>query len=162
MPLASLPLLVSGLGGDTGGGLYVVDGRAPQEIDRISSTGLAVGPDRFPRLIWSPDDTNAVGEVLVYDARGVQRYLRIDTLREPHSAAWDGNPLSPSRLGATSCCGYHRVAASPAAGTVQATTTPGTSTASSWTTENCSCRPSVSSQGAAIGGPGWASQMEWR
>jgi len=83
-------LLVSGLGDDTGGGLFTFDGQAVSRIDRLSSTGLAVTADRFVRLLWSPDEASALGEMLVYDQRGVLRYLRVDGLREPHGVLWDG------------------------------------------------------------------------
>jgi acetolactate synthase-1/2/3 large subunit len=90
--LANL-LLVSGLGDDTGGGLFLIEGNAVQQIDRVSTTGLAIRPTQFARLLWSPDDANAVGEVLIYDVRGVEKYFRIDTLREPHSVVWQGQTL---------------------------------------------------------------------
>ena len=84
-------LLISCLGEQTGGGLFAYDGRTLDQLDTLSSTGLALAGDRFGRLLWSSGEAGSVGELLVYDETGVERYLRIDGLREPHDLAWDGN-----------------------------------------------------------------------
>lgn len=86
-------MVASGLGADTGGGVYALHpGGAVETIDRLSTTGLAVSPGgglaaRFP---WTDDDPNATGEALLYDGQGAVRYARIDGLREPHTALWTG------------------------------------------------------------------------
>jgi acetolactate synthase-1/2/3 large subunit len=85
--------LVSGLGDDTGGGIYAFDGRAVEPIDRISTTGLAVRDGRLARLLWSSGEAGSVGEILIYDAHGVQRYWRVDELREGHDLTWEGDSL---------------------------------------------------------------------
>ena len=83
-------LLISCLGEQTGGGLFAFNGRDLEQIDSLSSTGLTLGDGFFGRLLWSSGESGSVGELLVYDTVGVQRYLRIDRLREPHDLAWDG------------------------------------------------------------------------
>jgi uncharacterized protein DUF4915 len=86
-----VPLLISCLGEQTGGGLFTYDGKTVEQLDTLSSTGLAVADDRFGRLLWSSGEAGSVGELLVYDEVGVARYFRIDALREPHDLAWDGD-----------------------------------------------------------------------
>jgi hypothetical protein len=81
-------LLISCLGKDTGGGLFFYDGTTVDQIDAISSTGLAVAGGEFGRLLWSAGQAGSVGELLVYDRRGVKRYLRVDSLLEPHDLTW--------------------------------------------------------------------------
>ena len=83
-------LLISCLGEQTGGGLFAFNGREVEQLDSLSSTGLALAGDRFGRLLWSSGEAGSVGELLVYDEAGVERYLRIDSLLEPHDLAWDG------------------------------------------------------------------------
>lgn len=85
-----MPLLISCLGEQTGGGLFAYDGKAVEQLDTLSSTGLAVADGRFGRLLWSSGEAGSVGELLVYDEVGVARYFRIDSLREPHDLAWNG------------------------------------------------------------------------
>jgi acetolactate synthase-1/2/3 large subunit len=85
-----VPLLISCLGEQTGGGLFAYDGKTVEQLDTLSSTGLALAGDRFGRLLWSSGEAGSVGELLVYDEAGVARYFRIDSLREPHDLAWDG------------------------------------------------------------------------
>jgi acetolactate synthase-1/2/3 large subunit len=81
-------LLFSCLGEDTGGGLFAYDGTTVEQIDELSSTGLALAGDRLGRLLWSSGEGGSVGELLVYDSDGVERYVRLDSLREPHDLAW--------------------------------------------------------------------------
>jgi acetolactate synthase-1/2/3 large subunit len=83
-------LLISCLGEQTGGGVFAYDGKALEQLDTVSTTGLALGPDRLGRLLWSSGEAGSVGELLIYDEAGVERYVRIDSLREPHDLAWDG------------------------------------------------------------------------
>jgi hypothetical protein len=84
-------LLISGLGKDTGGGLFSYDGTALEQIDTLSTTGIVQAGDLFGRLLWSSGEAGSVGELLVYDEDGVSSYCRIDALREPHDLAWDGS-----------------------------------------------------------------------
>jgi len=83
-------LIASCLGESTGGGLVSYDGKTADVIDAISSTGLAVADGRLLRLLWCKDDFAAPGELLVYDATGIERYYRIDALSSPHDITWDG------------------------------------------------------------------------
>jgi Domain of unknown function (DUF4915) len=85
--------LVSGLGEDTGGGIYAFDGHEVESIDRISTTGLAVGGGKLARLLWSSGEAGSVGEIVIYDERGVERYWRVDELREGHDLAWHDDSL---------------------------------------------------------------------
>ncbi len=79
-------LAVSGLGDeDSGGGLFVFDGEL-ERIDWLSTTGLHTTGDVFLRLLWGPD-------LLVYDRRGVARYLRLDELSDPHDVTVDGDRI---------------------------------------------------------------------
>lgn len=83
-------LLASGLGDDTGGGLFAYDGRAVEQVDRVSTTGLYVAGDRLIRTLWCSSDIGVVGELLIYDRCGIERYYRIDALSDPHDVLWDG------------------------------------------------------------------------
>ena len=86
-------LLISCVGDiDTGGGLFSYDGSQLQTIDRIATTGICVTRTHLFRTFWTVDE-NSVGEVIVYDARGVERYYRVDELADPHDVLWDGNCL---------------------------------------------------------------------
>jgi hypothetical protein len=85
-------LLASSQDEDTGGGLFAFDGRNLERIDRLSCGGLCLAEGRLVRSLWS-ELADAPGEVLVYDERGVVRYLRIDPLEAPHDIAWDGRHL---------------------------------------------------------------------
>jgi acetolactate synthase I/II/III large subunit len=83
-------LLISCLGEQTGGGLFAYDGKTVEQLDTLSTTGLALAAGRLGRLLWSSGESGSVGELLIYDEAGIERYLRIDSLREPHDLAWDG------------------------------------------------------------------------
>jgi acetolactate synthase I/II/III large subunit len=83
-------LVISCLGEDTGGGLFAYDGKTVEQLDTLSTAGLALADDRLGRLLWSSGEAGSVGELLVYDEAGISRYFRIDSLREPHDLAWDG------------------------------------------------------------------------
>jgi acetolactate synthase I/II/III large subunit len=84
-------LLASCLGDeDTGGGLFSFDGALLQRIDRVSSTGLFAAENKLVRLLRSRGDTDASGEILLYDPEGVRAYFRIDGLHDPHDILWDG------------------------------------------------------------------------
>lgn len=92
---AGYEVVASGLGDDTGGGTYVLRQGAFETIDRVSTTGLAVTPDGscLARLLWTDDEPDTPGEVLIYDEHGVLAYHRVDELHEPHDAIWDGELL---------------------------------------------------------------------
>jgi hypothetical protein len=87
-------LIASGLG-DTlsGGGLFAVDGSAVEVIDGISSTGLAFDGRRLARSLRCTPQDGDVGEVIIYDERGVQRYLRLDDMPSIHDVRWDGDDI---------------------------------------------------------------------
>lgn len=81
-------LLISGTGEDTGGGLFLFDGESVRTIDRLSSHGLAYRGGLLARL-----PAGDGGELLVYDETGVQSYLRLDDVSQPHDVAWVGDGL---------------------------------------------------------------------
>jgi len=83
-------LVASCLGKSTGGGLISFDGQTVQVIDTISTTGLSLAEGRVLRLPWCEGDLAGSGELLVYDAAGVERYYRVDALTDPHDVLWDG------------------------------------------------------------------------
>jgi hypothetical protein len=88
-------LIASGFGdAASGGGLFVIDGSRAERIDRISSMGLAFDGRRLARILRCTADDANVGEVAVYDERGVQRYLRLDQTASIHDVAWDGEDLA--------------------------------------------------------------------
>jgi acetolactate synthase-1/2/3 large subunit len=82
-------LLASSQDEDTGGGLFAFDGREVEQVDRLSTGGLCLAEGKLLRSLWSAL-ADAPGEVLTYDDRGVERYLRLDPLAAPHDVAWDG------------------------------------------------------------------------
>lgn len=82
-------LVASCLGdGDTGGGLFAIDGGRVDTIDRISCTGLCLADGRLCRALWTGGA--AAGELVLYDSLGVERYYRVDQLADPHDVIWDG------------------------------------------------------------------------
>lgn len=84
-------LIISSLGGDQGGGgLFAWDGGEVETIDQLSTLGISLCNSHFLRLLRAGDDINSMGEMLVYDQRGVKRYYRIDILCDAHDVAWDG------------------------------------------------------------------------
>ena len=92
-------LLISGSGiGDTGGGLCLFDGSSLQNIDRVSSAGLAIRDGRLARILSTPISTGT-GEILIYDGRGITHYLRVDELSDAHYLVWDKEHLVISSTG---------------------------------------------------------------
>jgi len=77
-------LLASTFGDDTGGGLFCLDDGELEQLDRLSSTGLAVADGGLARLLRSPAELGYGSELLLYDERGIKRYLRVDELADPH------------------------------------------------------------------------------
>ena len=73
-------LLISCLGAETGGGLFAFDGKTVEQIDTLSTTGLTLADGRLGRLLWSSGEAGSVGELLIYDEAGVERYLRTEAL----------------------------------------------------------------------------------
>jgi polysaccharide pyruvyl transferase WcaK-like protein len=88
-------VLVASTFGDavSGGGLFSVEGSRAERIDRVSSVGLAFDGRRLARSLHCSSTHALVGEIIVYDPRGVQRYLRLDDTGGPHDVAWDGEQL---------------------------------------------------------------------
>ena len=82
-------LLVSGFGERSGGGIFAVSGRGVEQVDSLSSTGLAVARGRVARLVRSATEHYG-SELLLYDANGVDRYVRLDDVVDPHDVVWDG------------------------------------------------------------------------
>jgi hypothetical protein len=94
-------LVASGVGDDPPGGLYAFEEGGVTVFDNSDTTGVAVSPDgtTLARLLFTDDDPQTAGELLVYDATGVVTYRRIDELQEPHAIAWhDGRWLAVSTL----------------------------------------------------------------
>jgi acetolactate synthase I/II/III large subunit len=79
--------------GDTGGGLFLCNGKTVQLVDRLSSTGLAQVDGQFYRLLRSVGEDEAVSEIIIYDSNGVLAYHRLDNVFDPHDIAWDGEHL---------------------------------------------------------------------
>jgi len=82
-------LLVSGFGERSGGGILAVSDRGVEQVDSLSLTGLAVAPGRVARLVRSATEHYG-SELLLYDANGVDRYVRLDEVVDPHDVVWDG------------------------------------------------------------------------
>lgn len=82
-------LLVSGFGEHSGGGIFAISGRGVEQVDALSSTGLAVARGRLARLVRSATEHYG-SELLLYDANGVERYARLDEVVDPHDVVWDG------------------------------------------------------------------------
>jgi acetolactate synthase-1/2/3 large subunit len=74
-----------------GGGLFVLQNGVIEQIDRLTTMGLCTGDGRIARVLKQPDATETVTELLIYDARGVQHYLRLDGLGAPHDIRWAGS-----------------------------------------------------------------------
>lgn len=89
-----MPLIVSTLGDTTsGGGLFAVEGSHVEQIDRISTTGIAFDGRRFARAFRCLPDQADLTEIAIYDTRGVLRYMRLDNSGACHDIAWDGEDL---------------------------------------------------------------------
>jgi hypothetical protein len=87
-------LMASGFGDAvSGGGLFAIQGSRVEQIDSISSMGLAFDGGRLARVLRCTAEDANVGEVAIYDERGVQRYLRLDDTASIHDAVWDGEDL---------------------------------------------------------------------
>ena len=65
--------------------------RRIEQIDHLTTMGLCIADGRVARLLKSPDPTETVTELLIYDGRGVERYYRLDGLGDPHDVAWTGS-----------------------------------------------------------------------
>ncbi|MDB5069331.1 MAG: glycosyl transferase, group 2 family protein [Candidatus Eremiobacteraeota bacterium] len=84
-------LIASAFGDDgSGGGLFAVDGSRAERIDRIATTGLAYDGRRLARNLRCPPPDALLAEIVVYDERGVVRYMRLDVAAAVHDVAWDG------------------------------------------------------------------------
>jgi hypothetical protein len=85
-------LVVSGLG-MWGGGLYeLVDGDVVA-IDDLSSVGICLGGGAAWRALRSPGEFTGSCELLRYDEHGVDRYWRLDAVRDPHDLCWHDGAL---------------------------------------------------------------------
>jgi hypothetical protein len=93
---ASPVLIASGFGdpagGGSGGGVFAI-GSAAERIDWIASMGLACNGPQLARIIRCRGRDGLGGEVAVYDALGVQRYLRLDGAGAIHDVALDGDDI---------------------------------------------------------------------
>lgn len=85
-----ITLLVSGFGERSGGGIFAVSGTRVEQVDSLSSTGLAAAGGRLARLARSATEHYG-SELLLYDAHGVERYARLDDVVDPHDIVWDGS-----------------------------------------------------------------------
>jgi acetolactate synthase I/II/III large subunit len=84
-------LLVSGFGDDTGGGIFSLEDGRLEQVDRLSSTGLAVHDGQLARLLRSSAEGGHGCELLLYDTRGIKRYLRLDEVSDPHDVLFSEN-----------------------------------------------------------------------
>jgi len=87
---ADVTLLVSGFGERSGGGIFAVSDWGVEQVDSLSSTGLAVACGRLARLVRSATEHYG-SELLLYDGSGVERYVRLDDVVDPHDVIWDGS-----------------------------------------------------------------------
>jgi hypothetical protein len=83
-------LLVSGFGDTSGGGIFLVAEGEVEQLDAMSSTGLAVGNGRVGRLLRSATELYG-SELLVYDEAGIECYFRLDGYVDLHDIVWDGS-----------------------------------------------------------------------
>lgn len=88
-------LLVSGFG-KWGGGLYDLTTGAPQALDDLATSGIALGGGRLWRVLRAPGEQTSTCEILSYDARGVRSYQRIDEIHDPHDVHWHDGALHVS------------------------------------------------------------------
>ena len=88
-------LLVSGFG-KWGGGLYDITTGAPQALDDLATSGIALGGGRLWRVLRAPGEQTSTCEILSYDARGVHSYQRIDEIHDPHDVHWHDGALHVS------------------------------------------------------------------
>ncbi|HYW54905.1 MAG TPA: DUF4915 domain-containing protein [Dongiaceae bacterium] len=79
-------------GGSGAGGMFAVGGSRAERIDKLSSVGLAYDGRRLARIVRAKSD-DVLGELVIYDERGVQRYLRLDGVQAVHDVAWDGQDI---------------------------------------------------------------------
>jgi acetolactate synthase-1/2/3 large subunit len=77
----------------TGGGLFAIEGGHVETIDCTSSHGFATDGRRVARALHCDPHVGDAGEVLVYDARGVSHYLRLDDATAAHDVSWDGDEI---------------------------------------------------------------------
>ena len=77
----------------TGGGLFTIDDGRIENVDHVSSLGLATDGRRVARVLHCAPETGDVGEVLIVDERGVSHYLRLDGVTDAHDVAWDGDEI---------------------------------------------------------------------
>ena len=90
MRFPQTPVLISASSSE-GGGLYsLIQGRI-ERIDRLTTMGMCVADGRLARLLKSPDPTESMTELLLYDGRGAERYYRLDGFGDPHDIAWTGS-----------------------------------------------------------------------
>jgi acetolactate synthase-1/2/3 large subunit len=75
---------------DTGGGLFALDGNRIEQLDSLSSTGLCMADGRAVRLLRANERSYGIAEMLIYDDRGIERYVRLDSIIDPHDVLWDG------------------------------------------------------------------------
>src|SRR5215475_4723367 len=86
-----MAFLISGFGAGAGaGGLFLLEDGACERLDTLSSTGIAGAGGRVARLLRSATELYG-SELLVYDERGIERYVRLDEVVDPHDLLWDGS-----------------------------------------------------------------------
>lgn len=85
-------LVVSGFG-MWGGGLYEVTDGVVSAVDDLSTVGLCLGDGAVWRVLRAPGEFTGTCEVLRYDEAGVDRYWRLDAVRDPHDACWHDGAL---------------------------------------------------------------------
>ena len=98
-------LVAAGIGGGAfgdpaAGGLFRLGAAGFHRIDRLGTTGLAVGPGggQLVRLLAGHERPQAPGHMLIYDREGVRHLHRVDELHDAHGVAWgsDGSIVAVS------------------------------------------------------------------
>ena len=89
-------VLIAAAFGDagSGGGLFALDGSRAERIDRISTMGLSVDGEYLARAFRFRAQDAIGAEIVVYDAAGVQRYLRLDEAASVHDIVLEGENVA--------------------------------------------------------------------
>jgi len=93
--MGSSPVLIASGFGDavSGGGLFAIEGSTVERIDWVTTKGLAFDGRRLARVLRCIAESAQLAELVVYDAHGVQRYVRLDQAPACHDIVWDGENL---------------------------------------------------------------------
>ncbi len=103
-------LVASGLGDDTGGGVYRLQAGNIIPIDRVSTTGLAVSSDGclLARLLWNQENAEVPGEIVMYHASETPTRRCSEALREPHGVMWHEDSFAAVSTNTNSILWFNR------------------------------------------------------